>query len=218
MTWVFFDVGETLMDERPTNAAWASVVADVLSDVTVEQVLRAQRAAAAGGVSDPKRGAVDLLAGDAAEEVWRAVSGRSWPLLDEPFPDAAPCLEALVAAGYRLGVIANQRKAESQARLEWSGLLEHIEVTVLSGDVGIAKPNPAIFQLALQMAGCTASDAVMVGDRLDNDIAPAKAIGMCTVWLRRGLHEDYTPRTQSEEPRATIGGLGELPRLLGEWA
>ncbi|HWI61625.1 MAG TPA: HAD family hydrolase [Symbiobacteriaceae bacterium] len=211
--WVFFDVGEVLMDERPTNGQWARVVTAVLGEqgesVTPEQVLKAQLAAAAGGFSDPKRGAVRLLTGR-EDELYPLVAAKGWPLLDEPFPDALPTLQALESAGFRLGVIANQRKTEAAVRLEWSGLLDSMEVCVLSGDVGLMKPDPAIFLLALQMAGCRPEEAVMVGDRPDNDIAPAKRLGMRTVRVGRGLHAGYTPRTPDEEADVAIGALAEL--------
>jgi len=215
--WLFFDVGEVLMDERLTNRAFAEVAADVLGGegltVSVDHVMQAQRAAATGGVANPRRGALTMLGRD-DDALFDQVMARSYPLLDEPFTDAHRGLERLSSAGYRLGVIANQRKAEAQARLEWSGLLDHMEVSLLSGDVGLKKPDPAIFQLALQMAGCTAADAAMVGDRLDNDIAPAKRLGMATVWVRRGLHEDYAPRSADEEADLTVRSLDELVEVL----
>lgn len=207
------------MDERPTNQAWASVVAAILQEngesVRPEDVLEAQRAAAAGGYSDPKQGAVRLLTGR-DEELYPLIRARTWPLLDEPFPDSVPVLESLAAAGCRLGLIANQRKAESAARLEWSGLLDHFEVTVLSGDVGLMKPDPRIFLLALQMAGCEASEAVMVGDRPDNDIVPAKRLGMATVRVLRGLHRDYTARTPDEEADHLVAVLTDLLPFLAQ--
>lgn len=216
-TWVFFDVGEVLMDEQPTNRAWAETVAAVLADqgeqLAPERVLQAQLAAAAGGFSDPKRGAVRLLTGR-DDELYPLIMSRGWPLVDEPFPDAVPVLELLAQAGFRLGLIANQRKAEAAARLEWSGLLDLFEVTVLSGDVGYRKPDPRIFQLALQMAGCEAADAVMVGDRPDSDIAPARRLGMATVRVLRGLHAGYTPRTPAEGSDRSITALSELPSVL----
>ena len=56
-----------------------------------------------------------------------------------------------------------------------------------SAELGIAKPDKLIFEKALELAGCQPSDSAMVGDRLDNDISPAKKLGMKTVWIRKGL-------------------------------
>ena len=56
-----------------------------------------------------------------------------------------------------------------------------------SAEIGYAKPNKKIFERAFEIAGCCAEKSVMVGDRLDNDMIPAKALGMKTVWIRKGL-------------------------------
>ena len=56
-----------------------------------------------------------------------------------------------------------------------------------SAELGVAKPNKLIFERAFELAGCQPQNSVMVGDRLDNDIAPAKSLGMRTVWIRKGL-------------------------------
>lgn len=216
--WLFFDIGETLMNERPTNCQWAEAAKATLAeeglDVTVEQVLQAQRAAATGGISNPKRGALALLTGADDEDRFRRMVARGWPLLDEPFPDTAETLTALARQGYRLGVIANQPRATAEARLEWFGLLNQVEVTLLSGDVGLAKPDPAIFLLAMQMAGCEPAEAIMIGDRPDNDIAPAHRLGMGTVRIRRGLHADCDPRSADEEPDLIVTSLAELTERL----
>ena len=56
-----------------------------------------------------------------------------------------------------------------------------------SAEIGYAKPNKKIFERAFEIAGCCAEESVMVGDRLDNDMSPAKALGMKTVWIKNGL-------------------------------
>ncbi len=66
-----------------------------------------------------------------------------------------------------------------------------------SSELGVAKPDPQIFEKVLALAGCTASQTVMIGDRLDNDIIPAKQYGMQTVWVRQGLAA-YQPKELAE--------------------
>ncbi len=110
-----------------------------------------------------------------------------WHSEDEkPFADAAETLETLKARGYHLGIIANQVAGTAQ-RLDAWGLLKYFDVVAASAELGVAKPDKLIFEKALEMAGCQPHNAVMVGDRLDNDIFPAKALGMRTVWMRKGL-------------------------------
>ena len=87
---------------------------------------------------------------------------------------------------------------------------------VSSGDVGISKPDPAIFHMALEQAGCTPpEDAVMIGDRLDNDVRPAKALGFGTVRILQGPGRFQQPRDDAEIPDATVADLDELAEALG---
>jgi HAD superfamily hydrolase (TIGR01662 family) len=83
---------------------------------------------------------------------------------------------------YGLGIVANQLR-EVVGALEafsWDGLFR---VLAVSEVIGLEKPDPAIFQWALDKAGCSPEESVMVGDRVDNDIAPANGMGMWTIWV-----------------------------------
>ena len=66
-------------------------------------------------------------------------------------------------------------------------LRQFFDVIVASAEIGYVKPDKKIFQKALELAGCTAEESIMVGDRLDNDIIPAKELGMNTIWIKNGL-------------------------------
>jgi FMN phosphatase YigB (HAD superfamily) len=88
-------------------------------------------------------------------------------------------------------------------------------VIVASAEAGIAKPDPRIFAHAQASAGCQAEDATMVGDRLDNDIGPAKSAGWRTVRVLRGFSRLQRPRCEEERPDLTISSLAELPSHLG---
>ena len=76
------------------------------------------------------------------------------------------------------------------------------------------KPDPRIFETALEKAGCPPHEAVMIGDRLDNDVAPAKALGMKTVRVRQGFGVLQSPRSEADTPDFEIGSLSELPALF----
>ena len=86
----------------------------------------------------------------------------------------------------KLGIIANQIAGINQRLKNW-GLLKYFDVVVTSAERGISKPNKFIFKKAFELAKCNPENAMMVGDRLDNDVLPAKQLGMKTVWLRMGL-------------------------------
>lgn len=104
--------------------------------------------------------------------------------LEKLYPESKEVLQALHGR-YKLGIIANQ-SAGTEERLVQFGIRDYFDVVVASAEAGVAKPNKRIFELALSQAGCSAREACMVGDRLDNDITPAAEMGMSTVWVRQG--------------------------------
>jgi len=132
--------------------------------------------------------------------------------LEEPYPEAYELLSRL-APRYRIGVIANQSSG-TEARLESYGLSPFISLCLSSNEVGLEKPNPAIFQLALEQAQCKPHQAVMIGDRVDNDIRPAKSLGWKTIRVLQGFAKVQTPRNSDEVPDFTVSNLKEIMAIL----
>jgi HAD superfamily hydrolase (TIGR01509 family) len=193
VTAVVFDVGETLVDEtRPWRTA-----------------------ATHGGV--PEFTLMGIVGGLAArgEDHRRAFEmlGFSPPrlpevTLDDFYPDAVPCLERLRAAGYALGLAGNQ-PAHARDALVGCGL--DVDFVATSAGWGVEKPAPEFFLRVCEQAGRAAKEIAYVGDRVDNDVLPAKRAGMFAVHIRRGpwsyLHEAPTAD-------ARIDSLAELPGVL----
>jgi HAD superfamily hydrolase (TIGR01549 family) len=132
--------------------------------------------------------------------------------LEEPYPEARVLLASL-APHYHIGVIANQSPG-TEARLESYGLTPFISLCLSSSEVGLAKPDPELFWLALGQAQCEPARAVMIGDRLDNDIRPAKLIGFRTIRVLQGFAKAQVPREKNDEPDYTVRSLSEIPALL----
>lgn len=123
--------------------------------------------------------------------------------------DGVPAVIKTLAEKYELGIIANQLDGLKE-RLEAFGLLKYFKYIVSSWDVKVMKPDIKIFEYALDKANCKPQDACMIGDRLDNDILPAKSLGMKTVWIKQGFGALQKPLSESEEPDYTINKLSEL--------
>lgn len=137
-----------------------------------------------------------------------------WARFNTPVPGVAAVLEEL-ARDYRLALAANQ-PLSCRPNLEALGLLHHFEVVGISREMGLSKPDPAFFQALLDQAGCAPGDAIMIGDRLDNDIAPARKLGMWTVQvLMDAAAQGYQVRTPAEQryieslARAPVRGAGK---------
>ena len=100
------------------------------------------------------------------------------------FADAAPALRDLRAAGHALIVVSNW-DCSLPDFLRPPGLLELVDAVVSSAVVGAAKPDPAPFRRALELAGAAPGDALHVGDSLENDVAGARAAGVRAVLVDR---------------------------------
>lgn len=173
--WIFFDVGSTLVDETEAYNHRAKEIIEN-TDITFSMF-------------DDKRIELAQQGFDGNSEAIKyfGLKKTPWHSEDEiPFDDAQDTLELLKELDYKLGIIANQTAGTAQ-RLDSWGLLKYFDVVAPSAELGVAKPNKLIFEKAFELAGCQPQNAVMVGDRLDNDIIPAKELGMRTVWIRKGL-------------------------------
>jgi putative hydrolase of the HAD superfamily len=122
------------------------------------------------------------------------------------FDDVEPTLPLL--RGLRLGVITNGDGGQQQAKLTALGLRSAFEVVVCSGDVGFAKPDRRIFELAADRLGLSPGHCLFVGDRRDSDALGALAAGMSAVWLNRKGHPSPDDRV------IEIDTLHRLPTLL----
>lgn len=200
--WIFFDIGSTLIDESECYK------------------LRYREAVAGTAISpnDFEKKVVEFsmqnLKGDHEAVKYYGIKLPPWHKdAEKPYDNAEPVLRQLSAKGYRMGVIANQSLGTKERLSNW-GLLKHFDVVLASAEEGVSKPDIEIFRRALRSAGCLPAEAVMVGDRLDNDIAPAKKAGMKTVWIKQGLGGLAKPVHEYEQADYVIQSLSELSELF----
>lgn len=152
----------------------------------------------------------ELLA-PALEKLY-AVSQAHW----KPEPDALPTLKTLKDAGLRLAVISNAGDdTDVQTLVNNAGLRPYLDFALSSAACGIRKPNPRIFEIALEHWALPRAAVVMVGDTLGADILGAHNAGLTSVWLTRRAD---TPANHDHldtiKPDATIATLAELPAKL----
>jgi putative hydrolase of the HAD superfamily len=143
-----------------------------------------------------------------ATEIYREWAACQHFLLYEDVPAG---LKALADRHFRIGLISNSHRClESfQSHFELEGL---IDVAISSSQHGYMKPHPSIFEAALKLAGVEASESVMVGDSLSQDIEGARRAGMRGVLVRRSETIEDANGKGDEVP--VIKSLLELPTLL----
>jgi putative hydrolase of the HAD superfamily len=100
------------------------------------------------------------------------------------FPEVAEVLGALHRK-FTLGVISNGPGSTQLEKFRVTGLAPFMDVVAISGELGIGKPDPGIFLKALELARVKPEEAVHVGDSLTSDVAGARGVGMCAVWINR---------------------------------
>lgn len=144
----------------------------------------------------------------AAREARRVAAMRgAWRLFD----DALPCLHLLRSAGLMLAAVTNAPGAHQRGKLATVGLIDAFDVLVIAEEVGIAKPDPAIFRLACTRLGVRPDQTVHIGDRLDLDALGAHQAGLHAVWLDRSATPQPVPPGVH-----VINDLLELPDLLAD--
>ncbi|MQA25775.1 MAG: HAD-IA family hydrolase [Micromonosporaceae bacterium] len=208
---VFFDVGETIVDETREYGAWADwlgVPRHTFSAVFGAVIARGGDYRETFHHFQP---GFDL----ATERQRRADAGQPESFAEENlYRDARPCLAALRDQGLLVGLAGNQTaRAETILR----GLDFAVDVIGTSDGWGVEKPSPEFFDRVVVEAGCPAEAVLYVGDRLDNDIKPAQAAGMRTALIRRGPWGYILQDAEvSERCLFRIESLEELPPLVAK--
>jgi putative hydrolase of the HAD superfamily len=133
---------------------------------------------------------------------------------------AVPLLQALHPYG-RIGVVSNNVRTEQQEKMVACGLRDHVDVLVVSEEIGTAKPDPAIFLVALERLKVRADDAVMFGDSWSADVIGARAAGIRPVWFnprRRPRPDDlalFAELDAWEPTAATVEGILAIEKGKG---
>lgn len=131
-----------------------------------------------------------------------------------PESDALPTLQSLQEQGYRMGLISNAGDDQDvQTLIDKAGMRRFFDIILISAAQGIRKPNPRLFQQALQSWGVGPERAAMIGDTLGADILGAKNAGIYSVWITRRISSKQ-PHQDLIIPDATVETLSELPALF----
>lgn len=118
--------------------------------------------------------------------------------------DALPCLATLRARGLRLGAAGNMYSHHEEF------LRPHVDFVGSSERWGVEKPDTGFFAHVVEEAGVPADEILYVGDRVDNDVVPARAAGLQAIRIRRGGHA----QVESPADVVTVASLAELPEAL----
>jgi HAD superfamily hydrolase (TIGR01549 family) len=206
-------MGNTLISEEASTARRVQRIAEAFSrhgpSHSIEDIALLYREASEEFASRLGPTVIEKLTDDL--ELRKLVAAEApYPReMEFPFDGALETLRSL-SARYKIGVIANQTMGSEERLTRW-GLMPFVSICIASAEIGIEKPDPAIFDLALREAECSASEAVMIGDRLDNDIRPARLLGWKTVRVLQGPERFQVPRDSLDEADLTVSDVKLIP-------
>ena len=157
----------------------------------------------------PAAGEAEAVADALYPDVLEAYAAR---LAEETrlYDGVVPCLEALAAAGWRLGVCTNKPERLALALLERLGVLERFGAVLGAGSLAVIKPDPEHFHETVRRAGARAEHSVMLGDTR-TDLMTARAAGVPCVLMRFGFAAEPIHELA---PDAVVGAYAEIAPLL----
>jgi HAD superfamily hydrolase (TIGR01662 family) len=206
---VVFDVGETLINEDRLWDGWAaylSIEGDVFRSALLEVIANGEHHRS---IFERLCPGLDI---EAARRDRAARGDFDVFSAADLYPDALPCLRTLRQLGYGVGIAGNQSTDVGTILTE---LGVEVDFVGSSAKWGVQKPSSAFFTRVREVSKVPASSIAYVGDRLDNDVLPARAAGMAAIFIERGpWGRAHARRPEIVEAHAIITSLGELPQVL----
>jgi HAD superfamily hydrolase (TIGR01549 family) len=216
ITTILFDVGWPIIDETEAHEGWYAFIINTVKQKTGRAITRE-----------------DVLRTEADAVVCHAPSLFSYVIWQFTRPDEAAFYEirrgfdeyyagcryrvqngvrevlGRLYGRFKLGIAANQPISVYNF-LENNGILKFFDSTMVSDEIGFSKPDLRMFIKVLENLGATPSETIMIGDRQDNDITPAKLLGMKTIRLRIGPHKNQQIRYPSEKPDYEVDTIDQI--------
>lgn len=115
---------------------------------------------------------------------------------------------------FALAIVTNNSSAEQYAKLAHLGIANHFKAVVISEEVGVMKPDAAIYFAALDRLGCEPHEAVMIGDNLQADVLGAQDAGIAAVWFNRFNRVRQSAHTQHLEQIRALGPVDQVRQAL----
>jgi pyrimidine 5'-nucleotidase len=173
-------------------------------------------------------------AGDARAERWRKIASTCGTILDATEAsavsaeyrtiyqslrrpvDGAPGTLRQLHKRAKIGIVTNNEVTEQEEKVRFLGIEESVDLLVVSGEVGVTKPDPRIFRTALDRAAVGPGDAVMIGDSWQNDVLGALGAGIRPVWFNRFHLRRPDPIPVPEIP--SLRSVRSVERAIGSRA
>lgn len=214
-----FDLDGTLVDQSTAAQSWAEEFVDQwnLPAEAIERVAFVLT----------ERGSKEMIFDRLVEEWSLPTSGSAvWAEYRKRMPELVHCtpenklaLTELRSAGWKIGIVTNGMADNQEGKIRATGLADLVDGWVISGEIGVRKPEPRIFEVLAQRIGC-ALEGWMVGDSLENDVLGGASVGLRTVWIAPDDAETADTGVRFDIRRASVAEAvaailaADLPRDL----
>jgi putative hydrolase of the HAD superfamily len=224
ITTVLLDAGGVILDETPYEHAIADLIVEMLSQLVPVYSLRTYQ-------SDIDEAVKCYVPRVSNYIFWKYMNGdrkrfdsyheafmRSWKERKPPLKLMAGIENEIAKISTRFDVgIAGQYGRDVLDLLRQHSLLEYFRYRYTQDDFSLTKPDPRYYEQIIEACGISPGECVMVGDRIDKDVVPAKQVGMRTIRIRVGIHKHQEPRIPFEiadcELKSVVGLAKAVSRL-----
>jgi HAD superfamily hydrolase (TIGR01662 family) len=196
LKWIFFDMGGVLIDDEPAMLHFYRGLYDRCREKgclnSHDEIFALREELLGQGDGRHWITVGKKLLGDEWHDLYTELSTdlrQRHVELNIPYPGVSEMLDEL-SKKYKIGLAANQF-SECRDTLVARDWLKYFSILGISEDMGLRKPDPEFFRRLLEQSRAAPEDCVMIGDRIDNDIVPAKALGMRTIWFRKEPDYNY---------------------------
>ncbi len=221
---VIFDLDDTLFDctgqlTQPARRRAAQILASAHPDLSIEtgyrqQVLLSQT----HGSSEAIRilGTQYNIPPNIIKKALNAYNPRTVEAIT-PFPDVLPTLATLVQRGYQIALVTSGNPDRQREKVRLLGLCDYFteadNTLILHDDQKSSDKQPSLAQAAKALS-LPHAQILCIGDKLTDEIATAKTLGMITVHMRHGRQKNRKPQTPIEKPDIQIDRISQLLSLL----
>jgi putative hydrolase of the HAD superfamily len=217
---ILFDLDNTLIDRAATVASFSipfieKFKTQLLTDVCVDELARSFVLLDNGGYAKHSERAkaiknLNIWCGEPESNEVLSEFWQSWiPNNSVLMFGALDCLRELREMGFKIGLVTNGKTRNQTDKVVSSGLAEYFDTIVISDSVGVKKPDPQIFDIALSNLKGNASESLFIGDHQVNDYLGASKASLIAVWFQN----DQTWQQLRVKPKYVVNKLSQVVEL-----
>lgn len=157
-----------------------------------------------------------FIEGTKGEEVWKCLYTYCWPIAAIKYPFTEPMLISLRKMGLKIGILTNGAHDLQERKIKMLGIADFVDEIVISGDVGVDKPDIKPFQVISEKLGIAPQNLMYVGDNPLNDVEGSRKAGYIPVWVKTIGNWYFDNIEYCEYEVDTVAEIPELVKQINQ--